>query len=175
MKAVISSGGVAKLQTNRPLPRLRDDYILVKPVAVALNPTDWKHVKYNMAAEDGLIGCDFAGTVEEVGPAVTKKWKVGDRVCGVAHGGNSYQPEDGAFAEYIVAKGDLQIRIPDSMSYEQAATIGLGATTVGQGLYQKALHLALPWKPVTGSQKPNVLIYGGSTSIGSLGIQYAKM
>jgi NADPH:quinone reductase-like Zn-dependent oxidoreductase len=29
-----------------PIPKLRDDYILVKVVAVALNPTDWKHIDF---------------------------------------------------------------------------------------------------------------------------------
>jgi NADPH:quinone reductase-like Zn-dependent oxidoreductase len=29
-----------------PVPKLRDDYILVKVAAVALNPTDWKHIDF---------------------------------------------------------------------------------------------------------------------------------
>jgi NADPH:quinone reductase-like Zn-dependent oxidoreductase len=45
-------------------------------------------------------------------------------------------PEDGAFGEIITAKGDIQIHIPDNMSFEEAATLGVGISTVGQGLYQ---------------------------------------
>lgn len=105
MKAVVIRGKEAKLERDRPLPRLRDDYILVKTEAVALNPTDWKHVAFGIGAEGGLVGCDFAGTVVEVGKDVTKKWNKGDRIAGVAHGGNKAEPQDGAFSEYIVAKG----------------------------------------------------------------------
>ncbi|EXJ77165.1 hypothetical protein A1O3_10323 [Capronia epimyces CBS 606.96] len=173
MKAVVSQNKEAVLVGDRPVPKLRDDYLLVKTVAVALNPTDWKHAFYGLAAEGGLLGCDFAGVVEEVGPAVTKPWAKGDRICGVAHGGNVLQPEDGAFAEYIVAKGDVQVKIPDHLSFEKAATVSLGATTVGQGLYQQGLKLNLPTDPVT--SKTFVLIYGGSSATGALGIQYAKL
>ncbi|KIX05387.1 uncharacterized protein Z518_06259 [Rhinocladiella mackenziei CBS 650.93] len=173
MKAIAMHGNEAVVEKDRPLPKLRDDYVLVKTVAVALNPADWKHVAFGFAAPDGLLGCDFSGIVEQVGPAVTKAWSKGDRICGVAHGGNFVQPEDGAFAEYIVAKGDVQMKIPDGMSFEQAATISLGAATVGQGLYQQALKLNLPTDPV--KSKNYVLIYGGSSATGALGVQYAKL
>lgn len=173
MKAIVAQNKTPTLVTDRPIPKLRDDYILVKTVAVALNPTDWKHATFNLAAEGGLLGCDFAGIVEEVGSKVTKKWQKGERIAGVAHGGNLVQPEDGAFAEHILAKGDIQVKIPDSLSFEDASTLTLGATTVMQGLYQKALKLNLPDDPI--KSKVPLLIYGGSTATGSLGIQYAKL
>lgn len=173
IKAVVIAGKEAKLDRSRPSPKLRDDYILVKTEAVALNPTDWKHIAFGLGPQGGLVGCDFAGTVVEVGNAVTKSWKKGERLAGVAHGGNSVQPEDGAFAEYIVAKGDVQIKIPDSLSFEDASTMTLGVTTVQQGLYQKALKLNLPTDPV--KEKTFVLIYGGSTATGALGVQFAKL
>jgi NADPH:quinone reductase-like Zn-dependent oxidoreductase len=75
------------------------------------------------------IGCDYAGIVEEVGSKVTKPFKKGDRVCGFAHGGNEVNHEDGAFQNYIVAKGDVQIKIPENLSFEEAATLGVGITT----------------------------------------------
>lgn len=37
--------------------------------------------------------------------------------------------EDGAFQDYIVAKGDIQIKIPDNLSFEEASTLGVGITT----------------------------------------------
>jgi len=156
-----------------PAPKLRDDYILVKVKAIALNPTDWKHVDY-LTSKGARIGCDYAGIVEEVGSKVTKPFKKGDRVCGFAHGGNEVNHEDGAFQNYIVAKGDVQIKIPDNMSFEEASTLGVGITTVGQGLYQ-SLQLPPPNTPAAQSQKTPLLIYGGSTATGSLAIQYAKL
>jgi len=173
MKAIVVHGKEPTLERDFPIPKLRDDYILVKTVAVALNPTDWKHAAYGRAADGGLLGCDFSGIVEDVGKAVTKPWRKGDKVAGVVHGGNYVEPEDGAFAEYIVAKGDVQMKIPDGLSFEKAATISLGAITCGQGLYQKALKLNLPTDPI--KDKTFVLIYGGSTATGALGVQYAKL
>jgi NADPH:quinone reductase-like Zn-dependent oxidoreductase len=42
---VVQKPGEAAKQ-EVPIPKLRDDYILVKVVAVALNPTDWKHIDF---------------------------------------------------------------------------------------------------------------------------------
>jgi NADPH:quinone reductase-like Zn-dependent oxidoreductase len=75
------------------------------------------------------IGCDAAGIVEEVGGKVTKSLKKGDRVTGFVHGGNEVNHEDGAFQNYIVAKGDILIKIPDNLSFEEASTLGVGITT----------------------------------------------
>lgn len=171
-KALVMQGGKeAKVVTDRPLPKLRDGYVLVKTVAVALNPTDWKHIDtLNVAGH--LCGCDYAGIVQEVSEhGVNKKWKKGDRIAGMAHGGNSYEPEDGAFAEFIAVKADVGIRIPDNVSFEEAATLGVGVFTVGQGLYQ-SMQLELPDAPAH-EAKP-ILIYGGSTATGTLGLQFAK-
>jgi NADPH:quinone reductase-like Zn-dependent oxidoreductase len=82
--------------------------------------------------------------------------------------------EDGAFGEIITAKGDIQIHIPDNMNFEEAATLGVGISTVGQGLYQ-SLKLPLPndAERIRKSSGTPILIYGGSTATGSLAIQFA--
>ncbi|KAK8125754.1 uncharacterized protein PG998_001513 [Apiospora kogelbergensis] len=154
------------------MPHLRDDYVLVKVKAVGLNPTDWKHIDLGLAPPGARVGCDYAGVVEEVGPDVTKDFKKGDRIAGVVHGCDASQLENGAFAEYIVAKGDLQIKIPDNLSDEEAATLGISICTVGQGLYRS---LQLPLPPASFFVKQRILIYGGSTATGILGIQFARL
>ncbi|KJZ74019.1 Protein TOXD [Hirsutella minnesotensis 3608] len=169
---VVQDKGIAALVNDRPIPKLRDDYILVKTVAVALNPSDWKHVDNHDRGGFPLVGCDYAGIVQEVGQKVSKKLVKGDRICGITHGCNAVQAEDGTFAEFIVVKGDLQIKIPDNMNFEAAATLGVGITTVGQGLYQ-TLGLAFPTAPT--KEPIPILIYGGSTATGTLGIQFAKL
>jgi NADPH:quinone reductase-like Zn-dependent oxidoreductase len=171
MRALKAHGaGTASIVSNAQIPSLRPDYILVKTIAVALNPTDWKHIGF--VDSPATIGCDFAGIVDDVGKEVSLPWKKGDRICGFVHGGNVVQPEDGAFGEVLVAKGDLQMRIPDDMSFEEAATLGVGTLTVGQGMYQ-SLGLPFPDKPATESFP--ILIYGGSSATGVLAIQYAKL
>ncbi|KAM3552872.1 hypothetical protein MY1884_006980 [Beauveria asiatica] len=151
-KAIVVQGpGVAKVVTDRPIPELRHDYILVKTAAVGLNPTDWKSVEFRVKEAGPVVGCDYAGVV---------------------HGSNIAQHQDGAFGEYIVAKGDLQIKIPDNVSFEDAATLGISVSTVGQSLYQ-TLHLGFPSEPAKDATP--ILIYGGSSATAILGIQYAKL
>jgi NADPH:quinone reductase-like Zn-dependent oxidoreductase len=75
--------------TEIPIPKLRDDYIIVKTVAVALNPTDWQNLDepFKPGQNATLMGCDAAGVVVEIGKNVTKAFKKGDRIAGMAHGG----------------------------------------------------------------------------------------
>jgi len=84
---VIKAVGTAAIETI-PTPKLRDDYVLVKTTAVALNPTDYKHVDSGFGGYPigAIVGCDFAGIVVDVGSKVTKPWKKGDRITGVVHG-----------------------------------------------------------------------------------------
>ena len=71
-----------------------------------------------------------------------------------------------------MVKDGLLAKIPDSMSFEDTATLGVGVTTVGQALYM-TLGLPLPTEPAT--TPILILIYGGSTATGTLAIQYAKL
>jgi len=157
MKAITIHDNKAKVSSGLPIPKLRPTYLLAKVDSIALNPTDWKHISGKRAASNGISGCDFSGTVVEVGPDVTKSFQPGDRIAGTAHGANYSQPEDGCFAEYAMVKADLLVHIPQSMSFEAAATFSLGVSTVGQGLFQKALKLNLPTDPITTNEP--VLIY----------------
>lgn len=162
----------ATVVTDRPVPKLRPGYVLVKVSAVALNPIDWKQIVHFHAPAGALVGCDYAGTVEVTGSGYEKDWQMGDRICGMCHGGDETQLENGAFAEHIVVKADVQLRIPDHLSDDQAATLGVGFLTVGQGLFQ---HLKLPLPTQPAGDPQTILIYGGSTATGTLGIQLAKL
>lgn len=171
MKAIKIQGQGKASVVDTPVPQLRPGTVLVKPVALALNPTDWKHIAFVPGTEGCTSGCDYAGVVQEVGPGVTSI-KKGDRIAGWSHGGNSDNKEDGSFAEYLVAKEGIELKIPEGVSFEEAATLGVGISTVGQGLYQ-SLKLPLPNQPA--SERFPVLVYGGSTATGTLAIQFAKL
>ncbi|KAK5175900.1 uncharacterized protein LTR77_001040 [Saxophila tyrrhenica] len=163
--------GVAGIQRAN-IPNLRDDYISVRVVAVALNPTD--HTTLDAPGDNGtIVGCVYASVVEEVGSAVMKPFKKGDRIAGFAHGGNDANPENGALARYIAVNGDIQMHIPDAVSFEEAATVGIGVGTAGYALY-KVLGLPLPPVSPAGPEK-TILIYGGSTATGTPAIQLAKL
>lgn len=161
----------ATLVNDAPVPVLRPDYIQVKTVAVALNPTDWKHIDFR-ASKGAINGCDYAGIVEAIGSEVQNGLKVGDRVAGFIHGSNESNHDDGAFAEHVVAKSQLSTKIPDNLSFEAASTLGCGITTVAQALYQS---LELPWPTQPSATPFPILIYGGSTATGTLAIQFAKL
>jgi NADPH:quinone reductase-like Zn-dependent oxidoreductase len=133
MKAIKVHDSTAKVTSEVSVPKLRPTYLLAKVEAIALNPTDWKHVSGKRAAPDCTSGCDFAGTVVEVGDNVSKDLKPGDRIAATTHGANASQTEDGCFAEYCVAKADLVVKIPDGLSFEDAATAPLGVGTVVSG------------------------------------------
>ena len=80
--------GVVEVRDDVPLPKLRDNYLVVGTKAVALNPTDYKTVN-NRPAPGAIAGCDYAGIVEQIGPKAATPLKVGDRVAGFVRGGTS--------------------------------------------------------------------------------------
>jgi NADPH:quinone reductase-like Zn-dependent oxidoreductase len=84
---VRTATGKAELRSV-PLPDLPDDYILVKTAAVAMNPTDWTTLDAKGDAGT-VVGVDYAGVVEKVGPAVSRDFTKGDRIAGISQGGGS--------------------------------------------------------------------------------------
>ena len=87
--------------------------------------------------------------------------------------GNDDYHEDGAFARYVMSKGEMLMHMPDDVGFDAAATVSVGVATLGYGLY-RVLALPLPDEEVKHSGQ-TVLVYGGSTASGSLAIQFAKM
>ncbi|KAF2165493.1 hypothetical protein M409DRAFT_24346 [Zasmidium cellare ATCC 36951] len=170
MKAIkIVETGKAEIQDS-PLPKLRDGTLLVKNSCVALNPTDWKHIDW-MPTPGATVGCDFAGVVVEVGPNAGTRFKKGDRIAGVVHGANTLRHDSGCFGEYTVANPKGSFKIPDNVTDEEAAGMGVATATIGLCLYQK---LALPMPGSIPAEYP-ILIYGGSSAMASVAIQYAKL
>lgn len=98
-------------------------------------------------------GRDVAGTVEDVGSAVTK-FAVGDEVYGEA---------PGSFAEYAVTRADRLAHKPANLAFEQAAVVPISALT--------ALD-ALTTGRVEAGQ--HVLVIGASGGVGSFAVQLAK-
>jgi NADPH:quinone reductase-like Zn-dependent oxidoreductase len=174
--AVITrSLGHADFITNWPIPTLRNDDILVRTVAVALNPIDWMLLDATPSPH-AIMGHDYAGTVVAVGDSVRDMFKIGDRVCGLVKGADNTRPESGTFAEYVVAKAAIQMKIPDGVSFEDAATVGVGAATAGQCLFgPSCLKLQWPEDQNHIENREAILVYGGATSAGSWIIQFAKL
>jgi NADPH:quinone reductase-like Zn-dependent oxidoreductase len=88
---LIRQGPGKALLQGIPVPKLRYDYTLARTIAVVLNSTDCTTL--DAPGGDGtIVGCDYAGIVEEVRPAVKVSWKKGDRIAGFGPGGQSNHP-----------------------------------------------------------------------------------
>ncbi|CZR41702.1 uncharacterized protein FPRO_11292 [Fusarium proliferatum ET1] len=167
-KAIGGQGG--RVQDDVPIPSISSNEILVKVKAVALNPTDFKHLDI-ISPPNSIIGCDYAGVVHQVGDSAKDKWKIGDRVAGAVHGG--LYPDKGAFAEYLKIDSDLAFKVPDGISDTQATTYGVSAVTA---MLVLNVHHGLPFldtKPMSPKDE-YIFIYAGSTSAGLYHIQLAK-
>ncbi|KAF9880435.1 zinc-binding dehydrogenase [Colletotrichum karsti] len=158
-----------------------DDEIVIKNRTVAINPVDcFKQeagdILYGWVKYPCVLGNDVAGEVVEVGPgAAAKRFKIGDRVLGHAVGLDKRcnKASEGGFQEFVVLRSKLTTPIPDSMSFEEACVIPLGASTAACGLFMKDF-LGLQHPHV--DSKPNgeiLLVWGGSTSVGCNAIQLA--
>jgi NADPH:quinone reductase-like Zn-dependent oxidoreductase len=122
-----------------------------------------------------IVGGDVAGEVVEAGPGVTRM-QPGDRVLGMAAGveRSRNRAAEGAFQKYTVLMQNLVSPIPDELSFEQAAVLPVTLSTAATGLFQQD-HLALPLPVIDPpDRKETVLVWGGSTSVGSNGIQLAR-
>ena len=151
-------------EVERPVPR--DDQVLVKVHASSLNAADFEILGGALSARiagpfrprNRIPGSDVAGRVVSVGRNV-KRWKEGDAVFG-----DLFMRGFGAFAEYAVAPEEILIRKPDTISFEDAATLPQAAKIALQGLRGK--------RPIEKGQK--VLINGAGGGMGTFAVQIAK-
>jgi NADPH:quinone reductase-like Zn-dependent oxidoreductase len=153
-------------EVEKPAPDA--DEVLVKVLAMSVNPADWHSMRGKplfsratlglLRPKHKILGVDIAGQVEAVGQGVTR-FKLGDEVYAnlLAHG-------YGGFAEYVSVPVDAMSLKPANLSFEEAAAVPMAAITALQGLRH---HGEI--KPV---QK--VLINGASGGVGSFAVQIAK-
>lgn len=138
--------------------------VLVEVHAAGVNPVDWKTREGRGAAGASgpppfTLGWDVAGVVTELGRGVTI-FAPGDRVFGMPW----FPRAAGAYAEFVTAPSRQLARMPDGLSFEEAAALPLAALTSWQALVDTA-H-------VSGGQ--TVLINGASGGVGHIALQVAK-
>ena len=133
--------------------------------------TELPFIKYPV-----LLGEDGAGTVISAGTSASTKYKPGDRILALITGSASGKSERGGFQEYVIVDSELCCHIPDSLSFAEASVFALPLATSAHGLFSKD-WLALPYPKVDtepNSTGKSVLIWGGSSALGSNAIQLAK-
>lgn len=162
-----NSQNVLKLDTNVEVPSLREDQVLIKVVAVSINPVDFKRMLGIISATDSpfptIPGYDVAGVVEKVGSQV-KKFKIGDEVYGdINEIPLDHPKQNGSLAEYTAVEEKLLALKPKNLSFVEAASLPLAIETAYEGLEHSAF-----------SAGKSILVLGGAGGVGTLVIQLAK-
>jgi NADPH:quinone reductase-like Zn-dependent oxidoreductase len=143
-----------------PTPEPGEGEVLVQVRAAGVNPADWK-IRSGMfraflpTTFPYVPGADLAGVIDQVGPSVTTL-QPGQAVFG--------RGSQGTYAEYVLAAATTLALKPDSLSFDEAATIPVGATTAWQGLFDHG--------ELDAGQR--VLILGGSGGVGLFAVQFAR-
>ncbi|KAL3442729.1 chaperonin 10-like protein [Aspergillus insuetus] len=156
-----------------------DNEIVIRNRAIALNLVDFARQLMGVdlfawTTYPAILGTDVAGEVVEVGASAASRFKIGQRVIGLASELKNNTPHEGAFQQYVVLQSQLVSHIPSTLSFEDASVIPLGISTAACGLFQKD-HLALrfPTEPRAPAIGETLLVWAGSSSVGSNAIQLA--
>lgn len=129
--------------------------VLVRVAAASVNPIDWKMRQGLLASVFPLsfpcvLGRDGAGT----------DVATGERVMGIGAPGR-----DGTHAEYAVLKREACAALPQGVSFEQAAALGIAGLSAWISLVENA--------GLSGGQR--VLVHAGAGGVGSLAMQIARL
>lgn len=159
------------IDSNVPVPAPARNNILVKVLAVSLNPADYKVAELPALIRRAAVslpatpGMDFCGRVVQVGEGVDKiktvaNAKVGDLVFGRIEPGKP--GVSGSLAEYISVPAVTVAKVPEGVSVDEAATIACVGNTA--------------WQAIQPHIKPGdkVFINGGSGGTGTYSIGVAK-
>jgi len=173
MKAIICTKygppSVLKInEINKPIQK--DDEVLIKIHASSINSADHRtmlakpfFVRFMgggfLKPKKNVPGIDVSGVVEEIGNNV-KEYKPGDKVFG-----DIYDSETGAYAEYVCVNEKANIvKIPDGVTFEQAAATPVAGLTALQALRD---HGKI-------KEGQSVLVNGASGSVGTFTVLIAK-
>jgi NADPH:quinone reductase-like Zn-dependent oxidoreductase len=156
-KEVVACGDV-------PDPVITDTGVIVKVKYASINPVDYKiksgAIKLiSPSTFPRILGTDFSGIVEKTGALVTGI-KPGDRVYGAAP---IFFGKPGTLAELLLVESKNARLMPDWLSFEDAASLPVGALTALNGLRKGNTR--------TGKK---VLVNGATGGVGHFGLQIAK-
>lgn len=161
MKAILVNEDRSLRWDNVPDPIIKDDEVLVKIEAAALNRADLMQREGDYPPPAGCpewMGLEIAGTIVEIGDEAKEKsnWKTGDKVCALLGGGG--------YAEYVSAKYDMCMPVPKNCSMVEAAAIPEAFATAYLNLF------------IEGSIKKGntLLMNAGASGLASVIIPMAK-
>jgi NADPH:quinone reductase-like Zn-dependent oxidoreductase len=147
-------------QVPQPVPGKGELLIRVHAAGVTTAELDWNpttHTKSGQERLNAIPGHEFSGVVAAKGEGVDD-FVVGQQVYGM----NDWYAE-GATAEFCLTVPMSVALKPAALTYEEAATVPIGALTAWQGLFDRA-------KLQKGER---VLIHGGAGAVGLFAVQLA--
>lgn len=143
------------------VPELRPRDVLVRVLAVSVNPVDVKQRSaLRVSEQPKILGYDAAGVVEAVGPEVTTL-SIGDEVW---YAGDITRP--GSNAELQAVDERIVSRKPASLSFAEAAALPLTTITAWESLFDRFR--------LTQDSTGDLLVLGAAGGVGSIMIQLAK-
>ncbi len=153
-------GGPEQLLLDQvPRPEVQPGTVLVQVRASAVNPIDWKlrsgaFHQFMPVQFPKTPGIDLAGVVEQIGPGVT----------GFQRGQAVYGQGDGTNAEYAIAPASSLAPMPRGLSFDQAASVPLGALTAWRAVFDAA--------DLQPGQR--ILVHGAAGGVGIFAVQLAR-
>ena len=143
-------------------PQEREVLVQIAVSSVSLLDTKIRAGKAAHARQPlpAVLGLEMAGTVVDVGPAVTA-FRAGNEVFGLVGGVGGLQ---GTLAQYVVADARLLASKPRALNMREAAALSLNFITAWEGLVDQAGI----------SAGKTVLVHAGAGGVGHLAVQIAK-
>ena len=161
MKAILVNNDKSLRWDEVPNPVIKEDEVLVKIKAAALNRADLMQREGDYPPPAGCpewMGLEIAGEIVEIGEEASLKsnWKLGDKVCALLGGGG--------YAEYVSVKYDMLMPVPNNCSMEEAAAIPEAFATAYLNLF------------IEGNIKAGdtLLMHAGASGLASVIIPMAK-
>ena len=161
MKAILINDDKSLRWDFVPTPEIKDDEVLVKISAAALNRADLMQREGDYPLPPGApewMGLEISGVITEIGSIAKEKsaFKVGDKVCALLGGGG--------YAEYAAVKYDMLMPVPKNCSMVEAAAIPEAFATA-------YLNLFIEGKIKEGD---TLLMHAGASGLASVVIPMAK-
>jgi NADPH:quinone reductase-like Zn-dependent oxidoreductase len=153
-------GGPEQLVLEQvPRPETSPGMVLVRVCAAGVNPIDWKIRsnylgRYQAAQLPAIPGFDLAGVIEAVGPDVT----------GLERGQAVYGTGSGSYAQYALAPAHSLAPKPAALTFDEAASVPIGAQTAWRALFDQA--------GLQAGQR--LLVQGAAGGVGLFAVQFAR-
>lgn len=161
MHAILKGNDGCVYWTEVPDPVIKDDQVLVKVAAAALNRADLLQREGNYPPPPGWpewFGLEAAGTIVAMGKdaELEGKWHIGDKVAALLGGGG--------YAEYVAVPAGMLMPVPKGLSMVEAAAL------------PEAYGAAYLFLFLEGNLQPGetLLVQAGASSLASVLIPMAK-